>query len=55
MGARAIVLPLPARGGSTAVFGKTVETVLAERPCRVIIQADPAMRQAARIPAGEAA
>jgi APA family basic amino acid/polyamine antiporter len=54
MGARAIVLPLPARGGST-VFGKTVETVLAERPCRVIIQADPAMRQAARVPAGEAA
>jgi APA family basic amino acid/polyamine antiporter len=38
--ARAIVLPLPARTGST-VFGKTVETVLAERPCRVIIQADP--------------
>jgi hypothetical protein len=24
------------------VFSKTVETVLAERPCRVIIQADPA-------------
>jgi basic amino acid/polyamine antiporter, APA family len=40
MGARAIVLPLPARNGST-VFGKTVETVLAERPCRVIIQVDP--------------
>jgi basic amino acid/polyamine antiporter, APA family len=40
MGARAIVLPLPARNGST-IFGKTVETVLAERPCRVIIQVDP--------------
>jgi APA family basic amino acid/polyamine antiporter len=40
MGAKAIVLPLPARNGAT-VFGKTVETVLAERPCRVIIQADP--------------
>jgi APA family basic amino acid/polyamine antiporter len=40
MGARAVVLPLPARNGAT-VFGKTVETVLAERPCRVIIQADP--------------
>src|SRR5215211_3484073 len=36
MGAKAIVLPLPARSGAT-VFGKTVETVLAERPCRVII------------------
>jgi basic amino acid/polyamine antiporter, APA family len=54
MGARAIVLPLPVRGGAT-VFGKTVETVLAERPCRVIIQADPAMRPAIRVPAGEAA
>ena len=41
MGARAIVMPLPARAGAT-VFSKTVETVLAERPCRVIIQADPA-------------
>src|SRR6476646_8133351 len=40
MGARAIVLPLSVRPGST-VFSKTVETVLAERPCRVIIQADP--------------
>jgi APA family basic amino acid/polyamine antiporter len=45
MGARAIVLPLPARTGST-VFGKTVETVLAERPCRVIIQADPSLEPA---------
>ena len=34
MRARAIVLPLPARAGAT-VFSKTVETVLAERPCRV--------------------
>ncbi len=38
--AQAIILPLAARSGGT-VFGKTVETVLAERPCRVIIQADP--------------
>jgi basic amino acid/polyamine antiporter, APA family len=54
MGARAIVLPLPARNGAT-VFGKTVETVLAERPCRVIIQADPQAARAARVPAGSAA
>src|SRR5436190_24318672 len=40
-GAKALVMPLPARAGGT-VFSKTVETVLAERPCRVIIQADPA-------------
>jgi APA family basic amino acid/polyamine antiporter len=49
MGAKAIVLPLPARNGAT-VFGKTVETVLAERPCRVIIQADPETRRPGRVP-----
>jgi APA family basic amino acid/polyamine antiporter len=40
MRARAIVLPLPPRTGTTT-FGKTVETVLAERPARVIIEASP--------------
>jgi basic amino acid/polyamine antiporter, APA family len=55
MGAKAIVLPLPARSGGT-VFGKTVETVLAERPCRVIIQADPqGAAQRTRVPAAAAA
>ncbi|MEA2245613.1 MAG: basic amino acid/polyamine antiporter, family [Solirubrobacteraceae bacterium] len=39
MRAQAVVLPLPARTGGS-VFGKTVETVLAERPCRVIIHFD---------------
>jgi APA family basic amino acid/polyamine antiporter len=38
--ARAIVAPLPPRTGGS-LFGKTLETVLAERPCRVIIQSDP--------------
>ena len=38
--AKVIVMALPHRSGG-AVFGKTVETVLAERPCRVIIQHDP--------------
>ena len=47
MRAKAIVMPLPARAGAT-VFGKTVETVLAERPCRVIIQSDPAGTAARR-------
>ena len=37
---KVIVMALPPRTGST-VFGKTVETVLAERPCRVIVQHDP--------------
>jgi len=48
MRARAIVLPLPPRTGTTT-FGKTVETVLAERPARVIIEAGPA-DGAARVP-----
>lgn len=46
--AQAIVMGLPARGGSS-VFGKTIEAVLAERPCRVILQTGP------DIPAGRAA
>jgi APA family basic amino acid/polyamine antiporter len=36
----AIVMPLPPRTGTT-LFGKTVETVLADRPCRVIIESEP--------------
>jgi basic amino acid/polyamine antiporter, APA family len=39
MRAQAVVLPLPARTGGS-IFGRTVETVLAERPCRVIIHSD---------------
>ncbi|QEC49485.1 universal stress protein [Baekduia soli] len=38
--AQAIVMPLPPRSGGS-LFGKTLETVLTERPCRVIIQSDP--------------
>jgi APA family basic amino acid/polyamine antiporter len=52
--ARAIVAPLPPRTGGS-LFGKTLETVLAERPCRVIIQSDPAKPPAPRpAPAGVA-
>jgi basic amino acid/polyamine antiporter, APA family len=40
MRAAAIVVPLPPRRG-TAIFGSTLETVLAERPCRVIIESTP--------------
>jgi APA family basic amino acid/polyamine antiporter len=36
--ARALVMSLPPRRAGTSLFGKTVETVLAERPCRVIIE-----------------
>jgi basic amino acid/polyamine antiporter, APA family len=35
--ARAIVMSLPPRRTGTSLFGRTLETVLAERPCRVII------------------
>jgi APA family basic amino acid/polyamine antiporter len=35
--ARAIVMGLPPRRAGASLFGKTLETVLAERPCRVII------------------
>jgi basic amino acid/polyamine antiporter, APA family len=35
--ARAIVMELPPRRTGSTVFGKTLETVLAERPCRVIL------------------
>jgi basic amino acid/polyamine antiporter, APA family len=38
IGARAIVMPLPERTGGGSIFGRTLETVLAERPCRVIIE-----------------
>jgi APA family basic amino acid/polyamine antiporter len=40
MRARAIVLAVERRGGAT-LFGATAETVLAERPCRVIIESPP--------------
>ena len=35
--ARALVMILPPRRTGSSLFGKTLETVLAERPCRVII------------------
>jgi basic amino acid/polyamine antiporter, APA family len=31
------VMSLPPRRTGTSLFGRTLETVLAERPCRVII------------------
>ncbi len=44
MRAAAVVMTLPQRVAGTSVFGKTIETVLAERPCRVIIESRPAAR-----------
>jgi basic amino acid/polyamine antiporter, APA family len=41
MRAAAVVMTLPRRIAGASVFGKTIETVLAERPCRVIIESRP--------------
>ena len=41
MRAAAVVLPLPRRVNGASVFGMTLETVLTERPCRIIIQSSP--------------
>jgi APA family basic amino acid/polyamine antiporter len=41
MRAAAIVLALPRRVDGASLFGKTLETVLAERPCRVVIESMP--------------
>ena len=40
MRAAAVVMPVPAKRGGV-IFGPTLETVLAERPCRVIIESAP--------------
>jgi basic amino acid/polyamine antiporter, APA family len=48
MRAAAIVMPLPRRIDGASLFGKTLETVLAERPCRVIIESGPDASRGAR-------
>ena len=42
--AQAIVMAMPPRQAGS-LFGKTLETVLERRPCRVIIQSDPGGRE----------
>jgi basic amino acid/polyamine antiporter, APA family len=41
--ARAIVMPLPPRRTGASIFGRTLETVLTERPARVIIDSSRAV------------
>ena len=48
MRAAAIVMALPRRIDGASLFGKTIETVLAERPCRVVIESKPDDRPDAR-------
>jgi APA family basic amino acid/polyamine antiporter len=45
--ARAVVLTVQRRKSGSSAFGRTLETVLEERPCRVIIESPPAERPAA--------
>jgi basic amino acid/polyamine antiporter, APA family len=46
MRAAAVVMGLPRRVDGASLFGKTLETVLAERPCRIVIEsAPPPVRQ----------
>jgi APA family basic amino acid/polyamine antiporter len=51
MRAAAIVMPLPRRVDGASLFGKTLETVLTERPCRVIIESSPDGARKGRRPA----
>ena len=46
--AGAIVMALPRRRTGSSLFGRTLEHVLAERPCRVIIDSTPAAQPAYR-------
>jgi APA family basic amino acid/polyamine antiporter len=48
MRAAAIVMALPRRVDGASLFGKTLETVLAERPCRVIIESMPPAKSTVR-------
>ena len=34
-------MPRPRKRPGTSLFGRTLETVLEERPCRVIIESEP--------------
>jgi APA family basic amino acid/polyamine antiporter len=46
----AIVMPMPTRSGGG--FGRALETVLRERPCRVIIESTPETKGPRRTPVG---
>jgi basic amino acid/polyamine antiporter, APA family len=46
--ARAVVMSLPPRRAGMSLFGKTLETVLAERPCRVVIDSSRGLKGDAR-------
>jgi APA family basic amino acid/polyamine antiporter len=43
--ARALVMSLPPRRAGASLFGRTLETILAERPCRVIIESSRGLKR----------
>jgi APA family basic amino acid/polyamine antiporter len=49
--ARAVVMTPPLRRAGTSFLGRTIEYVLAERPCRVIVESPPAEPPEARVAA----
>ena len=50
--ARALIMALPRRPRSAgSPFGRTLETVLGDRPCRVIITTEPVKRAPESLPA----
>jgi basic amino acid/polyamine antiporter, APA family len=49
MRAAAVVMTLPRRIDGASLFGKTLETVLSERPCRVIIETTPPAKPKRRL------
>ena len=55
MRAAAVVMALPRRVDGASLFGKTLETVLADRPCRVIIESTPDGKADDRVRAAVAA
>jgi basic amino acid/polyamine antiporter, APA family len=46
--ARALVMSLPPRRTGKSLFGKTLETLLAERPCRIIIDSSRGLEKNGR-------
>jgi basic amino acid/polyamine antiporter, APA family len=46
--ARAVVMSLPPRRAGMSLFGRTLETVLAERPCRIIIESSRGLKAGRR-------
>jgi basic amino acid/polyamine antiporter, APA family len=46
--AAAVVMTPPKRSPGGSLFGRTIETVLQERPARVIVEAPPATKPLAR-------